>query len=188
VREPRPLKNHDGPAIPTLEGLLEDPARRRFLELAGAGALAVAGGGWLAACGPSSDDDNSAPGDDDDTETYWDDDDGGIDDDDDASAVQDCRLPRSGYHEATIELGNVVSYSVVAWVTGWSVVDYLHDHEDEAMQVLDAVISAHNCASLSGPVGQLQMDMASALTDLVRDVGGLTCSVQELTIYIDGCL
>jgi hypothetical protein len=188
VRDPRPLKGYRKPDILTVEELLEEPARRRFLELAGAGALAVAAGGLLVACGPGDDDDDDdETGGDDDSEPYWDDDDGGIDDDDTTSDPLDCRLPQMGYHEVTIDGGDTLSYSVIAWVTDWSVVSYLNDNEGLALEVLDGVLSKHDCATLPAAAAVVESDMANALTDLIRDVGGLTCSVYEISLYIDEC-
>jgi len=197
VRDPRPLKDYDRPDIPTLDELLDELGhpRRRFLVLAGAGALAVAGGGLLAACNPGNDDDDSgggdddsAPGDDDDDDsTPWDDDDGGIDDDDDSEPM-DCRLPQKGAHQATIGGGDMLTYTLNALVTDWSVVSYLHDNEALAFEVLDAVLAKVDCATLPDVLGAVQKDMAAALTDLIRDVGGLTCSVYQVDLYVDDCV
>ena len=198
MRDPRPLKKYRRPDIPTLEEILEEPPRRRFLELAGAGAVALAGGGLLAACGPGNDDDDndsagdddSAPvgdDDDDDDSTPWDDDDGGIDDDDDSAPI-DCPLPQKGNHQTAILGGDSLAYSVVALVTDWSVVSYLHDHEGLAFEVLDALLVKYSCATLPDAIAAVQVDMADALTELIRDVGGLTCSVYEVSVTISECV
>ena len=195
MRDPKPLKKYAKPDIPTLEELLGDlgTPRRRFLVLAGAGAVAAAGGGLLAACGPGNDDDSggdddSAPGDDDDS-TPWDDDDGGIDaDDDDTSVPQECRLPQKGDHPMAIGGGDSLTYSVAAVVTDWSVVSYLHDNEDLAFEVLDAILSKFDCVTLPDAVVDVNVEMATALTDLIRDVGGLTCSVYEVALTVVECL
>jgi len=199
VREPRPLKNYDAPDIPTLEDLLAELPRRRFIELAGAGALALVGGRLLTSCSPGNDDndtgsdddsgigdDDSTPGDDDDDTPWDDDDDGGIDDDDDA--LYPCPLPKIGEHQTPLIGGGSLTYSVLAFVTGESVTYYLQSNEDLAFEALDAVVSKYDCATLPDSEAVVSNQMAAALTQLVQDVGGFTCSVQALTLYVEECI
>ncbi len=202
MRKPRPLEDYDKPVIPTLEELLAEPPRRRFLELAGAGALSLAGGGLLSACSPGNDDDDddskgdddsgagdddSTPGDDDDDDTPWDDDDdGGIDDDDDSLYL--CSLPKVGAHQTGIGGGGSLTYSVTAWVTGESVTYYLQSNEDLVFEILDAIVSEYDCAALPDSLAVVSNYMASELTQLVQDVGGFTCSVQTTTLEIVECV
>ena len=196
MRDPRPLKNYDRPDVPTIEELLEDSHRRRFLELTGAGALTLVGGGFWTACSPGNDDDDNdddsgggdddlTPGDDDDTHNW--DDDGGIDDDDD-SAMYECRLPAKGDHSTLVLAEDSLTYAIMAWVTDPSVTSYLHTHEEQAFEILDGLVVKYDCASLPKSATVVQVEMANALTEFIRDVGGLTCSVAEVEILIVDCV
>jgi len=205
MRRPRPTKHYDKPDIPTFEELLEEIAqpRRRFLRLAGAGIVAAAGGGLLTVCKPCGDDDtqggddDSGTGDDDttpsgddddDDSTPWnDDDDGGIGDDDDSSSYT-CRLPKVGEHQVLMAGGELLTYSVMAWVTGESVTYYLQSNEDLAFEVLDAQLGEHDCETLPDDIWTVANQMAFALTELIRDVGGYTCSVESISIEIADCV
>ena len=201
MRKPRPLKHYDKPDIPTLEEVLEEiePPRRRFLRLAGAGVVAAAGGGLLTVCKPCGDDDtegldddsgtgddDTTPGDDDDDTPWDDDDDGGIDDDDSASYA--CRLPKVGEHQVILAGGELLTYSVLARVTAESVTYYLQSNEDLAFEVLDAQLGEHDCVTLPDDLWTVASQMAFALTELIRDVGGFTCSVESISIDIVACV
>lgn len=84
--------------------------------------------------------------------------------------------------------GDSLTYSVAAMVTDWSVVNYLHDNEALAFEVLDGILAKFDCATLPHAVVEVNADMAAALTDLIRDVGGLTCSVYEVALTVVECL
>lgn len=171
MREPRPLRRYRKPDVPTLEDLLEDPARRKFLELAGAGAVALAGGGLLVACDDHREDDDS-----------------GASADDDYDDWAYSRIPQSEAHEATIGGGDLLVYYVRASATSWSVAIYLDDNEGPALEVLDTVLRAHDCGAFPGSVGAVEADMADALTYLCKNVGGLSGSVHEVSLHVEVCM